>query len=253
MSLPAAQSSPIQSRGLVLLAALVSVIITSSLGLWQLSRASQKEAIAANIVLRQAQPALSNAALLATANNAADVMTQTHYRAARITGRWLNQHTVFLDNRQMQGHVGFFVLTPFQLADNGSVLLVQRGWVPRQFNDRNALPNVTAPDAEQTVDVMMTPPPARLYQFKGEDSGKLRQNIEMTAFAREKNLALLPFAAQQMNHASLNDGLLRDWPRVNTGVEKHYGYAFQWFGLAALIVLLTVWFQFIKPRRVQAT
>ncbi|MEK9803755.1 MAG: SURF1 family protein, partial [Curvibacter sp.] len=43
------------------------------------------------------------------------------------------------------------------------------------------------------------------------------------------------------------DGLLRDWPQINTGVDKHYGYAFQWFGLCALMAILYVWFQ-IVPR-----
>ena len=34
-----------------------------------------------------------------------------------------------------------------------------------------------------------------------------------------------------------------------SGVEKHYGYAFQWWALRALIAILYVWFQFIAPRR----
>jgi surfeit locus 1 family protein len=42
--------------------------------------------------------------------------------------------------------------------------------------------------------------------------------------------------------------LLREWPQAATGVEKHYGYAFQWFGLALLIALLYVWFQIVRPR-----
>jgi surfeit locus 1 family protein len=44
-------------------------------------------------------------------------------------------------------------------------------------------------------------------------------------------------------------GLVRDWPVVATGVEKHHGYAFQWFGLSALIALLYVWFQIVQPSR----
>ncbi|MCY7369684.1 MAG: hypothetical protein LH479_02135, partial [Polaromonas sp.] len=39
---------------------------------------------------------------------------------------------------------------------------------------------------------------------------------------------------------------LRDWPAPNVGVEKHYGYAFQWFGLCALTVVLYGWFQ-VRP------
>jgi surfeit locus 1 family protein len=49
-----------------------------------------------------------------------------------------------------------------------------------------------------------------------------------------------------------SEGLLRDWPQAGSGIEKHHGYAFQWFGLSALIALLYVWFQIVRrfiPRR----
>ena len=46
-----------------------------------------------------------------------------------------------------------------------------------------------------------------------------------------------------------SEGLLRDWPEAASGVEKNYGYAFQWWALSGLIAILYVWFQFIAPRR----
>ena len=46
-----------------------------------------------------------------------------------------------------------------------------------------------------------------------------------------------------------DDGLLRQWPLPAADVHKHYGYAFQWFAMATLIVGLYVWFQLIHPRR----
>ncbi len=53
----------------------------------------------------------------------------------------------------------------------------------------------------------------------------------------------------QFEPAAANDELLRDWPAPDLGLQKHYGYAFQWFALAALILCLYVWFQLIRPRR----
>ena len=47
---------------------------------------------------------------------------------------------------------------------------------------------------------------------------------------------------------SADDGLLRHWPAPDLGLHKHYGYAFQWFALCALIVGLYVWFQIVRPR-----
>lgn len=76
----------------------------------------------------------------------------------------------------------------------------------------------------------------------------IRQNLELAAFRAETKLPLrTDVTLQQTGPAS--EGLQRDWPAPALGVEKHYGYAFQWFGLAALVVILYVWFQFIAPFR----
>ena len=40
----------------------------------------------------------------------------------------------------------------------------------------------------------------------------------------------------------------REWPRPAVDVQKHYGYAFQWFALGALMAGLYVWFQLVRPR-----
>ena len=56
-----------------------------------------------------------------------------------------------------------------------------------------------------------------------------------------------PLAAVTVQQAGPpSDGLLRDWPRIDLGVDKHYGYAVQWFALAGLIALLYGWFQIVK-------
>jgi cytochrome oxidase assembly protein ShyY1 len=43
--------------------------------------------------------------------------------------------------------------------------------------------------------------------------------------------------------------MLRQWDQPDSGVHKHQGYAFQWFSLSALLVLLYAWFQWIAPYR----
>jgi surfeit locus 1 family protein len=48
------------------------------------------------------------------------------------------------------------------------------------------------------------------------------------------------------------DGLLRQWPPPAADVHKHYGYAFQWFALSALVLVLYVWFQILRPRTARA-
>lgn len=78
-------------------------------------------------------------------------------------------------------------------------------------------------------------------------TGAIRQNLDPVAFGRESGLALLSFTVVQTD-AGADDGLLRHWPAPDFGLHKHYGYAFQWFALCALILILYVWFQLVRPR-----
>lgn len=243
---------------LTTLAALVGMVVTASLGRWQLSRAAEKESLQAVIDARARMPAVDGQTLLAVAakDGAAKEVSEWVHRAVVLEGQWLAEHTVYLDNRQMQGRPGFFVLTPLRLSGaNGGVVLVQRGWAPRNFQDRNQLPPVQTPqDVVVQVQGRVAAAPSRLYEFQGADSAKgssrIRQNLDLAAFRTETGLALAHLTVLQTGAAS--EGLQRDWPVVGSGVDKHYGYAFQWFGLCGLIALLYVWFQivrrFIRPR-----
>lgn len=233
-----------QGFWLITVATVLVVATGVALGRWQLDRAAQKEALAAQIAERLAAPPVPVAELLAAAG-AGDVQVLWH-RQVRLEGEWVSAGTRFLDNRQMNGRVGFFVLTPLRLA-GGQAVLVQRGWVPRDFQDRNRVPAVETPAGMVTLVGRLAPPPARLYELGEGGSGAIRQNIDLAALAQETALSLLPLSVQQTGDA--RDGLLRDWPAPDAGVHKHYGYAFQWFGLAALFALLYVWFQFIAPHR----
>lgn len=227
---------------LVTAAALLVAGVTFSLGQWQLRRAAQKELLHAAIESQTGQPVLDNRALAAFP----DVSEAVH-RQAILEGIWQPQHTVFLDNRAMNGKSGFIVVTPLLLEGSSRVILVQRGWAPRDFNDRNILPNIPTPPAPMRVRGRIAPPPSKLYEFKDIESGRIRQNIEPSTFGGEIHMPLLNISLLQTGAAS--DGLLRDWAAPASGIERHYGYALQWFGLCALVVALYMWFQVISPVR----
>ncbi len=234
-------TAPVQSARFWLLtvAALAGVVFTASLGFWQLSRAGQKLALQHDMDTRAQMPPLDGTALVAS--TPAD--TRMHRRVV-LRGVWLARHTVFLENRQMGGKPGFFVVTPLRLENSGAVVAVQRGWVQRNFTDRTQLPAVLTDTALVQLEGRIAPPPSKLYEFSGADTGVIRQNLEMQRYATEIGAALLPVSVLQT--AGQADGMQRDWPPVATGVEKHHGYAFQWFALATLITVLYVWFQIVR-------
>jgi len=229
---------------LLTLAAVVGVAATVALGWWQLGRGQQREAMQQAIDSRKSQPPLAQSALLA-----GGPLASLHHRPVRLRGRWVERHTVYLDNRQMRGKPGFYVVTPLQLAGSDTAVLVQRGWIQRDFLQRDRLPQVVTPPGDVELVGRIAPPPAKLYEMGPAEAGPIRQNLDLAAFAAETGLKLVDASVLETGPASQE--LLRDWPEVGSAAAKNYGYAAQWWALAALIVILYVWFQFIAPRRVR--
>lgn len=228
-------------RLLIALAACLGIAATIALGFWQWGRGAQKTALH-EAIARQESLAPVGAEALAEAGYL--------HRSVVLRGTWVPERTIWLDNRQMNAVPGFYVVTPLKLEGRDTVVLVQRGWAPRNFTRREVLPPVTTPAGIVEVKGRLAPPPAKLYALGGEESGAIRQNLDLDRFRAETGLPLAPLSVQQTGAAS--EGLLRQWPQAGSGAEKNYGYAFQWWAIAALIAILYAWFQFLLPRRRQA-
>lgn len=220
-----------------------AVALASALGLWQLDRAAQKTAVQQRLDARGAEPPLAAGAL---ARTAAAVDAQ-QFRRAVVAGRWLADRTVYLDNRQMDGRVGLFVVTPLALDGGAGAVLVERGFLARDFVDRTKLPPFITAAGAVTVEGMVARTPSRTLALGGAEHGAIRQNLDIASFARESGLDLLPLAiVEQASPANAGDGLLRHWPRPTADVQKHYGYAVQWFAIAAAAAIVYVWHRFIR-------
>ena len=239
-------------RWLVGLAAALSVLSALKLGHWQLTRAWEKQDLQAAIENQANRSPLDNAGLLQIADSSVEIKANLH-RPVTLRGTWSSAHTVFLDNRQMDAQPGFYVLTPLQLQGTPVTVVVQRGWVQRNFQDRNQLAPVSTPAGVVEIKGRLASAPARLYNLGEDVQGPIRQNIDLTSFGRETGLSLLPFSVMQTVSEVGNDSLRRQWPQAASGAGKNYGYAFQWFALSALITSLYVWFQFGKRYVTQRT
>ena len=248
----------------VWLAALLAVAGTARLGAWQLDRAAQKVAAHEARQRQAGAPPLTPTELPRTAQQAREV----EHRPVALSGRWLPAHTVFLDNRPMAGRTGFFVLTPLMLEpDSGPgsgpgvgpstprVVLVQRGWWPRDARERARVAAPAPATGMVRVTGRLALSASHLLELAPDAAGPIRQNLDLDAFARETGLVLWPWVLVQLEPAGeagaapVDDGLLRQWPEPSADVHKHYGYAFQWFALAILLIVLLLWFQVIRPQR----
>ena len=229
----------ISARALIAFAAgAASIVLTVSLGNWQLRRADEKLALQATW-----DRAWQAAPLPVTGNHIAAVAGRLPLRV-HLRGRYLFEHEVWLDNRQMGGQTGLMQIVPLRLAD-GAVVLVNRGFARRDPRDRARLPEVARPSGEVAIEGLAVAQTARVLQLgENEPAGEGRpavwQNLDFDALERVSGLAVARWVVQQTNGA--DDGLLRNWPRLAAGVDKHRGYALQWFALAALIAVLTLFF-----------
>lgn len=158
-------------------------------------------------------------------------------RRVEARGSFVLHHTVLLDHQLRRGRVGYEVLTPLHLG-NGLHVLVNRGWIAAAAT-RAVLPEFRTPRGEQRIEgVALERLPRRFNPGARGGVGRVRHDVDLSAFAAETGLALQPFLIEQ--HSETEDGLLREWPRPESGAAKHEMYALQWYSLAALSVILLI-------------
>lgn len=221
---------------IAIIAGVLGVALTISLGNWQSRRAQYKLELQAQWDAAQHAPPIAVSA--ATMAEAAALAP----KRVRLTGRFEHRYSVWLDNRPSHGRAGFHVITPFVTHDG--VVLVSRGWVARDPQDRLRLPPVGEPAGELTIEGLALKEWPRLLELgppaASEQWPRVWQNLDFAAFERASGLTVGRFVVQQTSRT--DDALERDWPAPDLGVDMHRGYALQWYSLAALIAGLTLYF-----------
>lgn len=221
-------------RWIPLIATLVVTGTGIALGNWQTRRAAEKMMIADAIATRSQLDPLSVRGL---PENAA----LEEFRPVMVNGHFVEDWPIYLDNRPLHGKAGFYLLMPLRVADSERVVLVLRGWFPRDPQDRQRLPSIRLPQGEVTVTGRVRASVGKLMQL-GETptltAGAIVQNVDIKALATASRLPLQNFIIEQTN--DLGDGLVRDWPPPSAGVDTHRAYAFQWYALSAAAILFFI-------------
>lgn len=162
-------------------------------------------------------------------------MASVLHRHVAARGRFVTEHTVFLDNRLRRGRPGYEVVTPLLLSGSDSHVLVDRGWIASPPS-RSALPTIRTPAGELEVGGIALDRLPHALETGAAPQGNVRQNLDVAAFAAETKLKLEPVVIEQ--HSEAPDGLSRDWPRPDFGIDKHESYSLQWYSFAALAIVL---------------
>jgi len=155
-----------------------------------------------------------------------------------LSGEFMPEFTVYLDHKVHRGRPGYHVVQPLRPAAGGAHVLVNRGWIAAGSR-RGDLPEVRTPAGAVAIEGVKLDRFPRAWAPAGAGpEGRVWQNVTREDFAAWSGLALAPFVLEQ--HSALEDGLARDWPAPDLGLEKHLAYALQWYSLAALSVVLFV-------------
>lgn len=221
-----------------LLAGLAVVVATVQLGNWQLRRAAEKQVIGE----RLEQHAADAPAQRESARGEAPL----EWSRVALSGEWLPEAVLYLDNRSHEHRPGYHALMPLQL-DDGSAVLINRGWVAAA-SSREVLPQLTTPAGTVHLEGRVEFPEEKPFSLTNEPREGLRwQYVDLDAYRDWSGVNVSSWVARQTSTAQ--DGLVRDWPAPDLGEDMHRGYALQWYSLAALATALSTYYVFRSIRK----
>ena len=203
-------------------------VLTLSLGAWQINRGYEKKELENTYSSQQSYPIEEITYNLYSVNYL--------YRNVSIKGIFLKD-LFYLDNKIHDGKPGVSVLSPFRL-ENGKTIMISRGWV--EMNDRQNFEKINTP-LESLSLVGTLRPVSKGLTLSNETSQKLGENFYLL-----QTLALPEI--EKLIDQDLNSNLLElselspasftsIWQPINLSSYRHFGYAFQWFGLAIVILV----------------
>lgn len=234
--------NPLVRRFLPPVAAVGFFSLFVSLGFWQLDRAGQKEALLAKFEVGGEYRAPHDFARL------------EEFERIAVTGRFRDDRQVLVDNIPIGGRVGYYVLTPFEPSTNDPLLLVNRGWVPKT-GPSGPPPGLAIDDELRTIHGLagrlprVGIRPGSAFEGAG-DWPRVAVYPTLDEVAAELGESLLPVVLLLQDPSA--GRLVQEWePRVS-GPATHYGYAFQWFAMAATVAALAIWHTRKRRRRVQS-
>ncbi len=239
-------SSPLTSRwqfrpsiwGVVLTCCLMLGFV--KLGLWQQAKAERKEAAQALLERKGADARLDLGATLVDPG----VM---QYTPVRLVGQLELDRQFFVDNRVHKEQPGYHVITP-----------LKRGWIPALARHAD-VPQVSTPTQEVTWQGVAVVPGTKFFTLgAGAESvldagtpGRLLppeqwpqvwQNLDLQRFARAVPYPVQPVVV--LLDAKQEGGFERDWVRPDDRFEKHWSYAYQWYGFAATALVICLYLGF---------
>ncbi len=221
----------------------ICVLLTMSglirLGIWQLSRAQEKLQLQESFLEfseEQATP-IEN---LPIAGREFDAM-QHQNRQVELTGRYLNENSIFLIYQTYEDQLGFEVVTPFELSSLDLIVMVSRGWSGITSEDElaRALPKINGELVLQgQIYVPTEKEAARTNTLVNESWPLTTRYLNTNELSRYFDSSIFPYVIRL--GADQAGVLVRHWPAVTANTSQNFSYALQWFSMALAVLIVSL-------------
>jgi surfeit locus 1 family protein len=209
------------------------------LGFWQLGRADQKKIINMAFVERQNQPAMAlNKEIIQMP------LKDIIWRHIRMSGEFLNDKNIILDNQVFQEKAGFLIYTPFKILDSNKIILVNRGWYPLS-NSRNDIPNIAPITGVQVIEGEINKMPSsgiwlgKVITEKLDESSFRLQRMDYEVLCSLIDKDLVKYVVK-LKKPIFDKTYIIDSSMPVPDSDKNYGYAFQWFAMAFTLFIIFI-------------
>ena len=217
---------------------LIGVSLFLSLAWWQYQRAQYKRDTQISFDAEMARTPIDYTLL--------DSSTSTQFKRTQLSGQYLPQTTVLIDNIVHEQTAGYQVITAFQIEkgqmETGDIISINRGWVPLG-RDRNILPAIETPTERVTIIGRLDRPRSKPL---GLNESFLSQAIaeqrwpwfELDAYRLKTGLSLSP-AFISLEPGEPGAAVAKP-PIFDANISMHIGYMIQWaaFALASIVIWL---------------
>jgi surfeit locus 1 family protein len=208
-----------------------------ALGFWQLDRAEQKRVMHNAFLERQQADAIKLNERMISADP-----EELYWRHIELSGEFKRNRKIFLDNQVLNREAGYYVYALFSPVGSDQSVLINYGWIAAGA-DRLLLPEVDLPNGTVTLEGIIKGVPSTGITLEETAVELIQNNIRVQSInignlSNLLNEKLAPFIVRLEKESPY--GLIRQWTLPGSNEAMHLGYAFQWFALAATLLVIFI-------------
>ena len=211
---------------------LATMAFLVSLGFWQLDRADQKRTIEASIQK-------ANTGVVELIINQNELLNKEYYEV-RLQGSYISDKQFIYDNQIVDQASGYYVLTPFVLTGQSNAIMINRGFIPWNGR-RDQLADIAVGSASREIKVQVSKPIKRIELKTSDINNQFPVLIQAIDFDVIEEISSTSFVdVIGLLDPSSVDGFVRKWEPYTGSIEKHIGYAIQWFLMALVLGIIGI-------------